>query len=218
MRRNVRHVLFSIWCYLIVGLYWEMPAQAQKIATYPSRSKHTTTFHPIRLSRLHRSVVLEVKGRKVYQVGGYDRIPSVVATFYEVQGRKRRKLYATELADYTFYVAFGVDLYRHRSSGHYLLSVEAFGGQHGHTQVYYIDPRTFHLRPLFEDIGVIYGNASGLSWGRLVENSPDQYVADEEKPAGFRRRVSNISEYLSRVWTYVPKKKQFLPGKYRWDR
>jgi hypothetical protein len=192
-------------------------AQTQRIASYPSRSKYTFTFHPIHLSRKYPRIQIEVKGRVATDKFVRDLIGPVVASIYSVQGGKKRKLYAKTLEeDGLFFV--DISLYRHRGSGHYLLAVEANGGQHNHTQVYYIDPLTLHLRPLLDGLGIIYGDVRALTRGRVIENSPDQYVEPDAKPVGFKRRDPHLSEYLARVWTYAPKKKRFRPGRWWWDK
>lgn len=109
-----------------------------------------------------------------------------------------------------------IPLYRHCKSGHYLLVIDSGGGQHDHTQVYSVDPHNFRVRPLFDSIGVIYGDASGLAKGHVVEHCPDQYV--DPKPDGFKRHNPDTAEYLSRVWTYHPQTHRFTPGHYHADK
>src|SRR5689334_17145171 len=76
---------------------------AQKITPYPAHSKYAFTFPPIRLDRLHRHLLIEVKGLGVYKKYGHDRIRSVVATLYSVAGKTRHKLSSTTLEDYELF-------------------------------------------------------------------------------------------------------------------
>lgn len=212
---SVKHrALFPI---LLTGAAWIFclngPVVAQRIKRTPPISVSTFAFQPIYLSRRYERVVVEVQAHKMREANGHKIFESLEIVTAPIRNRQHRVL---SEPPQIVWMWFKASLYRHRKSGDYLLAIEANGGQHDHTRVYYIDPRTLKARPLFGSIGVIYGDASGLAAGRVVEHSPDQYV--DRKPAGFRRRTANVSEYLKRTWTYRPKIHQFTAGRYRADR
>jgi hypothetical protein len=165
MKQIVRILLVSgFFCGIVWFLCLATPAPAQQIASSSSRSKYTVTSRPIRLSRQHPKVVIEVKEMGVSQQSEHTPIPSVVVSAYEVNGRTRQKLYSLNLGK-DLYFSVDASLCRHRSSGHYLLAIEGNMGRYGHTQVYYIDPKTVRLRPLFRDIGVIWATQANCHEG-----------------------------------------------------
>ncbi|MCW3100610.1 MAG: hypothetical protein JWL77_6228 [Chthonomonadaceae bacterium] len=197
--------------FLLAGLLLSclnLSTLAQQIKRVAPSSKTTFVFRPIHLENVRLPVIVEVRTKHVRHYD-QDRIKSLVISGLSIRKGQRVVLSTTTLEDELYWC--DVSLYRHRKSGHYLLVIES-GGQHDHTQVYYLDPHNFHVRPLSEDIGVIYGDASGLAKGRIVEHCPDQYV--DPKPDGFKRRNPDNPEYFSRVWTYHPKSHRFTAGPY----
>jgi len=182
---------------------------AQRIKRVAPISQTTFVFRPIYLDNARLPVTVEVRAQHVRHYD-QDRIKSLVVSVLSVRKGQHVVLSKTTLDDELYWC--DVSLYRYYKSGQYLLVIEHNGGQHDHTQVYYIDPLGFHVRPLFEETGVIYGNASGLAKGRVVEHCPDQYAYP--KPDGFKRRNPHVAEYLSRVWTYHPKSHRFTAGPY----
>lgn len=184
----------------LVGLFLtglNLSAAAQQIKRSAPISKTAFVFPPIHLNNARPPVTVEVRAKHLSE-DGQERIQSLVISVQSVRKGQRVILSRKTLDDELRWC--DVSLYRHRKSGQYLLVIESNGGQHDHTQVFYVDPRTFQVRPLFDDIGVIYGDASGLADGRVIEHRPDQYVYP--KPPGFHRHDPSTAEYLNRVWTY----------------
>jgi hypothetical protein len=184
-----------MFSFLIAGLLvfcLDASAPAQQIKRVAPILKTTFVFRPIHLDNARRPVTVEVRAQHVREYN-QDRIKSLVISVLSVHKGKRVVLSKTTLDDELY--RCDVSLYRHHKSGHYLLVLEDNGGQHDHTQVYYVDPHSFHVRPFF-DRGIVYGDASGLANGRVVEHCPDQYA--DPKPDGFQRRDPDTSEYLSR--------------------
>ncbi len=202
--------------FLMIGLLLSClhaSALAQQIKRVGPISKTTFVFRPIHPDSAHRPVTIEVRALHTRDYG-QDRITSLVISVLSIQKGHRVVLSKTALEEELRWC--DVSLYRHRKSGQYLLAIEDNGGQHDHTQVYYIDPHNFHVRPLFEEVGVIYGDTTELANGRVVEHCPDQYA--DPKPAGFKRRDPGTSAYLSRMWTYHPKSHHFTAGPYHLEK
>jgi len=159
--------------FLLVGLSLSClntGALAQQVKRVTPISKAAFVFRPIHLGNVRRPVTVEVRAQHVRHFD-QDRIKSLVISVLSIRKGQRVVLSKTTLDDELYWC--DVSLYRHRKSGHHLLVIGS-GGHHDHTQVYYVDPQNFRVRPLFEDIGVIYGDASGLAKGRVVEHCPDQ--------------------------------------------
>lgn len=191
----------SVLVSILMGVPWLLCLHnglaAQQVKQTTPISKYTFAFRPIHLAGTLRKVIVEVHGLNVRKEYGHDLIGVLEITVLSVRnGRRKVMLRTRDEGDLHWFEA---SLYRHCKSGDYLLAIEANGGQHGHTRVYYINPRDFRPHLLTDDVGVIYGDPSGLPAGRLVEHSPDQYVADDEKSVGFKRRIANEAEYLART-------------------
>jgi len=185
---------------------------AQQIKRVAPVSKSVFVFQSIHPGGSGKDVVVEVRGHPGKDEIG-QRIDGLEIVLLSVQKSRRSVLSKTHLKDVLF--RFDASLYRHRKSGDYLLAIEANGGQHDHTQVYYIDPINFHVRPLFEEIGTIYGDVDHLPEGRIIEHCPEQYIDPEEKPRGFIRGNSYNSIYLQRTWTYQSRRHRFVESNYR---
>jgi len=190
---------------------------AQQVKRVAPISNSVFVFQPIHPGGRHKSVVVEVRGHKGKDEFGRERIDSWEITLLSVHNRQRTILSKTPVEGEDLFW-FDASLYRHRKSRDYLLAIKVNGGQHDHTQVYYIDPNNFHVRPLFAEIGIIYGDTGELAKGRLREHSPDQYVDPDLKTKGFKRREGSKGEYLARTWTYPPRTHRFVESPYWWEK
>lgn len=96
----------------------------------------------------------------------------------------------------------------HRFFPIYFLSMTANGGQHDHTLVWWFDPETLRPRKMLD---VLYGDARALDKGRVIENTPVNYISPDEIPKGVKPRRG----YLKRTWTFDKKTFEFKPGAWR---
>lgn len=85
------------------------------------------------------------------------------------------------------------------------------GGQHDHTQIYRIDPKTMRPEELME---VLYGDVSRLDKGAIVEHSFRSYVSSVDWPKGVTAK-GHINIPLDRTWRFDPKAFTFVAGPWR---
>jgi hypothetical protein len=171
----------------------------------------THSIRNVRLSEHGRAVTLKLVEHLGHPQPYYPGVDHIDVFIYEAgtSGTPPRLLHQTRWDEPCHIVDARVIVYR--ASGQRLLAIQENGGQHDHTQIFYLQPRPLRLLALL-DKPVIYADADKLSDGILIEHCPDQYVW--QKPAGFHRRNASIAEYLTRKWTYQAKRKRFVPASY----